>query len=270
MVSIQALLNPVEEEQAGVLSREEFARELNKCREERDLGNRYKRHFMGYKQLDLYQLFCLVEAQGGYQKMVQTKGSWTRIWVKMDCYDPILNNAAFRLRNYYEKNLLEFEKYMHPERKIHSVRKDLKPKRKREYKEVVRDGKGKPILPLYLGNGCIIHSLGSFDPSISSIYPIGFKSSRFFPSIKDPNQEVEYFCEILSENGTLKFVVTCEESMEQSFVGETPAKAWQAVVDRIPFSTRVAGALRFGIIHPMVRKLLKEMQPSWKPRLNKK
>jgi hypothetical protein len=66
---------------------------------------------MGFKPLDLYNLYYLVISQGGYGQVIklQGEGIWIKIFKKIDNYKSTITNSSVRLKNYYQKYLLQFE-----------------------------------------------------------------------------------------------------------------------------------------------------------------
>jgi hypothetical protein len=66
---------------------------------------------MGFKPLDLYNLYYLVISQGGYDQVIklQGEGIWIKIFKKIDNYKSTITNSSVRLKNYYQKYLLQFE-----------------------------------------------------------------------------------------------------------------------------------------------------------------
>ncbi|CAB4015727.1 Transforming growth factor beta regulator 1, partial [Paramuricea clavata] len=85
----------------------------------------------------------------------------------------------------------------------------VKPKRKkpgtaikRKVQPIPVDAKGKPVFPIVLG-GLTVHSLGDIvcdRPGFHSeryIWPVGFCSSRYYPSMKTPDMKCIYTCKIL-------------------------------------------------------------------------
>jgi len=53
---------------------------------------------MGYKELDLYQLFKEVTAYGGFTEVVKNVGTWSKIWKRLGNFDPSITDSSFRLK----------------------------------------------------------------------------------------------------------------------------------------------------------------------------
>jgi len=70
---------------------------------------------MGYKELDLYQLFKEVLAYGGFNEVVKNVGTWSKIWKKLANFDPSITDSSFRLKKNYERYLLDYELKCKPE-----------------------------------------------------------------------------------------------------------------------------------------------------------
>eukprot|EP01080_Neovahlkampfia_damariscottae_P000974 gene974-9881_t len=66
---------------------------------------------MGFKPLDLFNLYHLVISQGGYEKVnkLHGEGVWIKIFKKIDNYKSTITNASVRLKKYYHNYLLKFE-----------------------------------------------------------------------------------------------------------------------------------------------------------------
>jgi len=75
---------------------------------------------MGFREIDLYQLFMEVNRIGGYHQAVTQVGSWSKIWKRLSNYDPSITDSSFRLKRNYERFLLEYEFFTYPEHKIRS------------------------------------------------------------------------------------------------------------------------------------------------------
>jgi len=72
---------------------------------------------MGYKELDLHQLFCEVMAYGGFHEVVKKVGTWAKIWKRLDNFDASVTDASYRLKKNYERCLLDYEYKCFPENK---------------------------------------------------------------------------------------------------------------------------------------------------------
>jgi len=76
---------------------------------------------MGYKELDLYQLFKEVTAYGGFNEVVKNVGTWSKIWKRLGNFDPSITDSSFRLKKNYERYLLEYEYKCFPDHKQQAV-----------------------------------------------------------------------------------------------------------------------------------------------------
>jgi len=76
---------------------------------------------MGYKELDLYQLFKEVVANGGFNEVVKNVGTWSKIWKRLGNFDPSITDSSFRLKKNYERYLLEYEFKCYPEHKAQAL-----------------------------------------------------------------------------------------------------------------------------------------------------
>eukprot|EP01119_Soliformovum_irregulare_P001144 TRINITY_DN10863_c0_g1_i1.p1 TRINITY_DN10863_c0_g1~~TRINITY_DN10863_c0_g1_i1.p1 ORF type:complete len:460 (+),score=67.22 TRINITY_DN10863_c0_g1_i1:235-1614(+) len=73
---------------------------------------------MGYKELDLYQLFKEVVGHGGFIEVVKNVGTWSKIWKRLGNFDPSITDSSFRLKKNYERYLLEYEYKCYPDHKV--------------------------------------------------------------------------------------------------------------------------------------------------------
>jgi hypothetical protein len=76
---------------------------------------------MGYKELDLFQLFKEVSAYGGFNEVVKNVGTWSRIWKRLGNFDPSITDSSFRLKKNYERYLLDYEFKCFPDHRNQSV-----------------------------------------------------------------------------------------------------------------------------------------------------
>lgn len=70
---------------------------------------------MGYKELDLHQLFSEVMVYGGFHEVVKKVGTWAKIWKRLDNFDASVTDASYRLKKNYERCLLDYEYKCFPE-----------------------------------------------------------------------------------------------------------------------------------------------------------
>jgi len=139
------------------------------------------------------------------------------------------------------------------------------------YKPATVDKAG-PKMPLIVGD-LTVESLGAIIPqqpyiSDKHIWPVGFKSSRFFSSMTNPEQRVKYTSEITDGGDKPQFVVTAEDDPQNPIISYSPSGAWRAVLKKVfeknggedsAKNTSVSGALRFGLAHPIVAQLVREL-----------
>jgi len=70
---------------------------------------------MGYKELDLFQLFREVISYGGFNEVVKNVGTWSKIWKRLGNFDPSITDSSFRLKKNYERYLLDYEFKCYPD-----------------------------------------------------------------------------------------------------------------------------------------------------------
>jgi len=76
---------------------------------------------MGYKELDLFQLFKEVTAYGGFNEVVKNVGTWSKIWKRLGNFDPSITDSSFRLKRNYERYLLEYEYTTFPDHRKQAI-----------------------------------------------------------------------------------------------------------------------------------------------------
>jgi len=100
--------------------RKVFMQDLNKFMGE--LGKPLSKiPIMGYKELDLFQLFREVTAYGGFNEVVKNVGTWSKIWKRLGNFDPSITDSSFRLKKNYERYLLEYEYKVFPEHRQQAI-----------------------------------------------------------------------------------------------------------------------------------------------------
>jgi hypothetical protein len=266
---------------------------------------------MGYKELDLYQLFKEVTAYGGFIEVVKNVGTWSKIWKRLGNFDPSITDSSFRLKKNYERYLLDYEYKCFPDHRQQAIELEkqmqlkksqqsgelspraalgeakkpiksaepVKPKVKKAkrktysgYKDIVREKSGCPKMPLCLGE-LTVECLGSIVPQSpyiteKHIWPVGFKSYRYFTSMNNPETRVKYTCQILEGGDKPQFVVTAEDDPLNAVISYSPSGAWRTVLKRVMGRSpseearknlSVSGTLRFGLAHPIVSHLIREL-----------
>jgi len=108
-------LSPMEERE-----RKQFTLDIHKFMAE--IGKPLSKiPIMGYKELDLYQLFKEVTAHGGFNEVVKNVGTWSKIWKRLGNFDPSITDSSFRLKKNYERYLLEYEFKCFPEHRLQAL-----------------------------------------------------------------------------------------------------------------------------------------------------
>jgi len=108
-----------------------------------------------------------------------------------------------------------------------------------------------------------IERLGAVVPQIpfvteKHIWPIGFRSSRYFQSMLS-NKKTQYTCEIIDVDGKPQFKVTAEDDPSNPITAHSPSAAWKVVLQRTNVSEKPFGCLRFGLTHPVVSQAIREL-----------
>ena len=148
-----------------------------------------------------------------------------------------------------------------------SIRRKFTPDR-----EIERDEEGNPILPFPAKGGAMILKLGeivtdrpTFHKS-NTIWPVGFMSTRVYPSMVDPAQRVEYTSRIIDGGKAPLFVVTASDLPDETISNATASGAWVEVLERINdrkvqkrSKVTVSGPEMFGFADKMVKKMIEEL-----------
>jgi len=147
-------------------------------------------------------------------------------------------------------------------------KKNSKRKSYSGYKEIIRDKNGGPQMPLSLGD-LTIENLGQIIPTSpyiteNHIWPVGFKSYRFMGSVYNPDLRVKYTSEIIDAGDKPQFMVTAEDDSTHPIISYSPSGAWRIVLKRLMIqddstNMSVSGTLRFGLTHPIVSHLIREL-----------
>jgi len=272
---------------------------------------------MGYKELDLYQLFKEVTAYGGFIEVVKNVGTWSKIWKRLGNFDPSITDSSFRLKKNYERYLLEYEYKCFPEHKQQALEMEKqlllkksqrtgeqsppspsspidtlilpvakkaktselmgKSKAKKtkkafsNYRDIGRDKSGVPKMPLSLGE-LTVECVGEIVPrspyiTEKHIWPVGFRSFRYFSSMRNPDQKVKYTSQIIDGGDKPQFMVTAEDDPDNPLISYSPSGVWRTVLKKVmtrsqteePRNISVSGTLRFGLAHPIVSHLIREL-----------
>ncbi|KAJ0021853.1 hypothetical protein NQD34_009343 [Periophthalmus magnuspinnatus] len=130
------------------------------------------------------------------------------------------------------------------------------------------DSSGRPVFPIVLG-GLTVYSLGEIitDRMLfhdeCAIYPVGFCSTRVFASMKSPEQQCLYTCQIKDGGAGPQFEIVPEEDPQNAIVASSAltchanllkavaAASLKPVVPVIP-----SGADFFGFSHPTIQNLI--------------
>lgn len=221
---------------------------------------------MGYKELDLHQLFCEVLVYGGFHEVVNKVGTWAKIWKRLDNFDASITDASYRLRKNYEKCLLDYEYKYFPENRdkyspssprspakkephspislspsgssadLTSLAKDVQATAPVDSFTVERDANGQVVLPLDLGE-FVIENFGTIIPRApfvthKHIWPVGYKCSKMFHSMQDPSMQVKYTSQIIDGGGKPMFMITPSDDPNSPILSTSPSQVWRTVIKR--------------------------------------
>ena len=129
-------------------------------------------------------------------------------------------------------------------------------------------------MPLVLGE-LTVENLGTIYPRApyvteKHIYPIGFVSTRYFSSMINPEQRIKYTSQIIDGGDKPQFIVIAADDESNPIISHSPSGAWRTILKKVmdksgtsPEDSRknisVSGTLRFGLAHPVVQSLIREL-----------
>jgi len=280
---------------------------------------------MGYKELDLYQLFKEVISYGGFNEVVKNVGTWSKIWKRLSNFDPSITDSSFRLKKNYERYLLEYELHSFPEhrKQIQEYQERTQLKRSNSQSNLqrphspvnsspsttpssptpvllnantnpsssiphhspesskmkIKKSKGRKTanslkashskLPVIVDD-LSIESLGQIVPKAEfvtekHIYPVGFISTRTYQSMLNPETRVRYTSQIVESNGRPQFIVTAADDPSRPIMADSPSEAWKSILktflppDQQDTKISICGGLRFGLSHPTVSQMIRDL-----------
>lgn len=152
------------------------------------------------------------------------------------------------------------------------VARTRRQKRKAEpvpLRPIPRDTDGSPVMPLDFGD-FVLESLGTIVPRApyvtdKHIWPVGYRISRAFRSMNNPDTSVRYTCSIVDAGDKPLFVILAEDE-SKSIQSHSPSAAWKTIFSRVcektgeelPPRKIINGTGRFGLLNPHVIHLIKE------------
>ncbi|KAK9817936.1 hypothetical protein WJX72_004523 [[Myrmecia] bisecta] len=155
-------------------------------------------------------------------------------------------------------------------------------RQRRRCEEVARDAQGQPVMPIALTPSHTVLCLGKVVSDRSAfhsqnyIWPVGFKSMRYYASMKQPDKRISYQCEILDAGTAPEFRIRPEDDPDNPIIGPTATAVWTAVV-RSVFARQseleggegserptrklpsVSGPEYFGFAAPTIARLIQEL-----------
>lgn len=158
-------------------------------------------------------------------------------------------------------------------RPVSSDPNDVRARQLKRLFDPVRQADGRPVMPIKLKEISVIHSLGTvvYDrPAFHNdrfIWPVGFKSSRIHPSMKNPSQRISFICEIIDQGDAPGFRITPSDDLDHPITEQSATAAWTTVIKAISnkkegdkrLYNSVSGTEYFGIAHPVIQMLIEEL-----------
>ncbi|XP_077397868.1 uncharacterized protein LOC144033558 [Festucalex cinctus] len=130
------------------------------------------------------------------------------------------------------------------------------------------DSCGRPVFPIVLG-GLTLYSLGEiitdrmFFHDECAIYPVGFCSTRVFASMKNPELQCLYTCQIKDGGSGPQFEIVPEDDPQNAIVASSALTCHSNLLKAIASVSSIAvaplvpsGADFFGFSHPTIQNLI--------------
>ena len=143
-----------------------------------------------------------------------------------------------------------------------------KGKEVKEYTRIPVDDKGAIQFPISL-KGLQVLCLGKVnfqDPNFHSkkyIWPIGFKTQRFYFNREGEEGKCLYTNEIIQDNGEIRFKVSSEDPKDIPVIKSTASGAWAVIGKRTAgaqdVARRLSGPEMFGLTNPTVAKMIQDL-----------
>ncbi|XP_028022590.1 transforming growth factor beta regulator 1 [Balaenoptera acutorostrata] len=160
-----------------------------------------------------------------------------------------------------ENNKLEVLKKTSKKKKMEAgARKLVQP--------IALDPSGRPVFPIGLG-GLTVYSLGEIitdRPGFhdeGAIYPVGYCSTRVYASVKSPDRECLYTCQIKDGGTQPQFEVVPEDDPQNAIVSSSAdachaelLRTISAAMGKLMPSMHPSGADFFGFSHPTIHNLI--------------
>ncbi|RVE64544.1 hypothetical protein OJAV_G00126850 [Oryzias javanicus] len=130
------------------------------------------------------------------------------------------------------------------------------------------DSSGRPVFPIVLG-GLTVYSLGEIitDRVLfhdeCAIYPVGFCSTRIYASMKNPEQQCLYTCQIKDGGAGPQFEIVPEEDPQNAIVASSALMCHSNLLKIVASNSSKSvtpivpsGADFFGFSHPTIQNLI--------------
>uniref|UniRef100_A0A452FEA8 Transforming growth factor beta regulator 1 n=1 Tax=Capra hircus TaxID=9925 RepID=A0A452FEA8_CAPHI len=160
-----------------------------------------------------------------------------------------------------ENNKLEVLKKTSKKKKMEAgARKPVQP--------IALDPSGRPVFPIGLG-GLTVYSLGEIitdRPGFhdeTAIYPVGYCSTRVYASMRSPDQECLYTCQIKDGGTQPQFEIVPEDDPQNAIISSSAdachaelLKTISAAMGKLIPNLHPSGADFFGFSHPTIHNLI--------------
>uniref|UniRef100_A0A8C8YGX9 Transforming growth factor beta regulator 1 n=1 Tax=Prolemur simus TaxID=1328070 RepID=A0A8C8YGX9_PROSS len=127
---------------------------------------------------------------------------------------------------------------------------------------IALDPSGRPVFPIVL-EGLTVYSLGELGESFFAIYPVGYCSTRTYASMKCPDQQCLYTCQIKDGGVQPQFEIVPEDDPQNAIVSSSADACHAELLKTISATTGKpmpnlfpTGADFFGFSHPTIHNLI--------------
>ncbi|KAJ2957819.1 hypothetical protein NQZ79_g6510 [Umbelopsis isabellina] len=187
-----------------------------------------------------------------------------------DMIDNIIDEHSSSSSAQFSKHRDRFE---HSEKRTRRTGKRDDRTQPKHVQSLPRRPNGAIALPVTIGRGTnevIIYDIGRvvWDRegyhNSRYIWPVGFKSKKYLPSLKTPLKKTGYISEILDGGGAPVFQVTPEDSPDTIFSGVSASGVWKQLLDQIASlgvtaKTHASGPEMLGLSNLAVTKAIQEL-----------
>ncbi|KAG0049691.1 hypothetical protein BGZ83_005495 [Gryganskiella cystojenkinii] len=157
-----------------------------------------------------------------------------------------------------------------PKRIHHSTKQRPNLNKVRKVQTLEKDENGNIKLPVTIGIitimsiGHVVYDREAFHNE-RYIWPVGYKMSRSYNSMIDPNNQTVYTCSVIDDGDAPKFQIDAEDQPDKPIIAGTATGAWTHVVKaangirKRDHSNSASGPDYFGFSNPTIAKMIQDL-----------